>query len=164
MRPAGLLLLATALVWQVLVGSSFGIGPARPDFLLLAVAYVALYESPRGALGFAFMAGLLADLVSADPWGAHVLGYLLPAWALGLAGAARWGDDPLARAGLAALASALSGGVRDVVLLVLEPDARGPAWPLLADALLAAAVAPLAFALLDPYRERLAPERRGLIL
>ena len=89
---------------------------------------------------------------------------MLPAWALGLAGAARWGDDPLARAGLAALASALSGGVRDVLLLILEPDARGPAWPLLADALLAGAVAPLVFALLDPYRERLAPERRGLIL
>jgi len=163
-RPAALALLAAALAWQLLAGSSSGVGPARPDFLLVAVAYIALYESPRRALGFALVAGLVADLVSADPWGAHVLGYLLPAWALGLAGAARWGDDPAARAGLAVLASALSGGIRDVVLLVLEPDARGPAWPLLADALLAGAVAPLVFALLDPYRERLAPERRGLIL
>ena len=164
MRPAAIVLLAVALAWQLLVGSSFGIGPARPDFLLVAVAYMALYESPRRALAFAVIAGLLADLISADPWGAHVLGYLLPAWALGLAGAASWGDDPLARAGLAALGAALSGGARDVVLLILEPDARGPAWPLLADALLAGALCPLVFALLDPYRERLAPERRGLIL
>ena len=162
MKPLLLPVLLLAFTFQIVALPLYRIGPVGPDFLLILVAYVAAFDRPRRALAFALAVGLVADAVSADPWGTRALGYLAPWGILLLARGSGWTEDAIPRAVLIALATCASGAVR-IALLSLRAEPLGPleleaaAGMALYNAFLGLA----AFRLLDAFRGRiLAPARR----
>ena len=74
---AFLLALAVLLLAQFLGSSAYDIGGARPDFLFLLVAYLALNGSRIRVLAMAASIGALRDLLSIAPLGAGLIGYPL---------------------------------------------------------------------------------------
>jgi rod shape-determining protein MreD len=154
--------LLLALSFQVVALPLYRIGPIGPDFLLILVAYVAAFDRPRRALVFASAVGLLADALSADPWGTRAIGYLAPWGIFRLAGGSGWTEDAIPRAILLALATSTCGAAR-LILLSLAGEPPGPldfkvmAGMALYNAFLGLAV----FRLLDPFRARIVvPARR----
>jgi rod shape-determining protein MreD len=56
------------------------LGPARPDFALLAITYWILTSPRIAGLGSAWLAGLLLDVLSGMTLGQHALGFVLVAF------------------------------------------------------------------------------------
>jgi rod shape-determining protein MreD len=110
---AALLLESTVLAPVQLAG-------VRPDLLVIAVVAVAVAAGPAPAACFGGSAGLLADLLFAQPVGVSALVYTCVGFAVGLArlhlaGSRAWVH--LALAGAASLASVWCAGV---VMRVLD--------------------------------------------
>ena len=83
MRPwPAALLLAFALVLQVLAGGFYRIAGLTPDFAFLALAYLSLFARPGALLVAAGATALVIDAISLDPLGTHLAGYLPALWLL----------------------------------------------------------------------------------
>ena len=109
-----------ALLLESTVFASVRLGGVRPDLLVIAVVAVAMAAGPTSAACFGFFAGLLADLLFAQPVGVSALVYTCVGFAVGLGrlylvGSRAWVH--LALAGAASLASVWCAGV---VMRVLD--------------------------------------------
>ena len=72
-----------ALVLQVLVAPLFPIGSAVPSFLAPFVIVLAILRNPDSCYGYAFVVGLVADLLTSTPVGLTSLLLLLASALLG---------------------------------------------------------------------------------
>jgi rod shape-determining protein MreD len=156
MKSSLLVVLFLAFLSQLLLVPLYKVGPAGPDFVLLVLSYAALLDRPRRSLSLAFFSGLLADALSADPWGAHAAGYAAAAFLLGRWGRDGWAGERLARFFLLTAGLLAAGGVRLGALSLLK-DSR-PVFELqalLLGTLYNASLSLLVFGLLDPFRARL---------
>ena len=109
------------LVAALLQGSVvpfIAVAGARPNLVVLAAASWAVAMGPREAVWWAFLGGLVADLLSGGPVGALALASLLPVAALGLADTQGRARSVITGAVLVGLAS-LGAGVIYVVILAL---------------------------------------------
>lgn len=156
MRPLAWLLLLVALVYQVVALPLYRIGGAAPDFVLLFVSYLALFEVPRRSIPAAFLCGLGVDALSADPWGCHAAGYALGVWILSWWHGEGLGEDPLPRSLLVLLAAAASSAARWGVLVAWTRSVS-LVDPLAAGACVAytGLLSLVVFGLLDPLRAAL---------
>jgi len=156
MRPFVLIALLFAFLFQTMALPLYAIGPAAPDFILLLVSYAALHERPRRSLILALVAGGLADAISIDPWGAHVLAYSAAAWVLMGPSAQSWSGSALPRALLALVAAAAAAAARAGLLWALrEPPALYGPFPLGSSVAYQGILSLVAFGLLDHFRPRL---------
>ncbi len=78
--PAAVLL-SLAIAFQVLSLPLYRAGSFGPDFPFLALAYLALFAPPRRLLAAAALTACAIDVLSLDPLGTRLAGYL-PALAL----------------------------------------------------------------------------------
>jgi rod shape-determining protein MreD len=129
--------IVAALLLESTVLAPFRLAGVRPDLLVIAVVAVAMAAGPTSAACFGFCAGLLADLLFAQPVGVSALVYTGVGFAVGLL--------RVYVVSSATLASALCAGV---VLRVLDLSSWGfvgRAGPLVAlyNLLLAPLVYPL---------------------
>jgi rod shape-determining protein MreD len=116
---------AFALLFQMVALPLYRVGLCAPDFLFLVVAYFALEAVPRRSVAFALACGLVLDLLSADPMGAHALGYAASAGLLSSFRKEGWSLMTPPRWLLVLVAVAAAWAVRALALA-----ARGdPAFP-----------------------------------
>jgi rod shape-determining protein MreD len=73
-------LLATALAYQLFASSFYEIADTRPDFVFLALVYLAFYLPVGRVLLFGLCVSVFLDLLSIAPFGSHVIGYLPVLW------------------------------------------------------------------------------------
>ena len=77
--PMGVLLMF-ALAYQIFAASLYEFREIRPDFVFLALLYLAFYLPTGRVLLFGLGAALVLDLLSIAPPGSHVLAYLPVLW------------------------------------------------------------------------------------
>lgn len=134
-----------ALGLQIGAGEYLKWADARPNLVLVAALFLALYLPRDAALLGCFSLGLVQDLVSQHPPGLYALSYGLTAMFVSPLTHVVNRDHPLTHLGLAA-----AGGFVTAVVLALHawfrtsPGAtvRGPLAPLFAAALYTAVLAP----------------------
>lgn len=160
MRPWMLAVLLLSLVYQMVMLPLYRVSLAGPDFVFMALCYLAIYETHGRALGVAVLLGLLVDGLSLDPWGVHIIGYGVAVGFLTLAQREGWGHGFASRLVLLCLATAIAATFRAVILW----DGGDPrrftslAW-MGACAVYTALLGPVVFGLLDPLRGRLVTPR-----
>jgi rod shape-determining protein MreD len=140
--------IVAALLLESTVLAPFRLAGVRPDLLVIAVVAVAMAAGPTSAACFGFCAGLVADLLFAQPVGVSALVYTGVGFAVGLlrvyvVSSATWVH--LALAGAASLTSAWCAGVVMRVLDLSSWGFVGRAGPLVAlyNLLLAPVIYPL---------------------
>lgn len=74
------LLLLLALAYQVLAAPLYRLGSAAPDFLFLALIYLAFFAPTVELLVVAVLSSVAVDLLSLDPLGSRVFGVLPALW------------------------------------------------------------------------------------
>jgi len=99
MTVGTLALVVVAIIYQTVALPFYQIGQAGPDFVLVALGYVAIYAAGPGPLILAATTGLLVDSLSLEPWGTHALGYTVAAGILQVARRGGWGASALGRLG-----------------------------------------------------------------
>jgi rod shape-determining protein MreD len=129
--------LAAALLQGSLV-PFMSIGDARPNLVVLAAASWSVAAGAREAVWWAFLGGLVADLLSGGPLGALALASLLPVAAVGLADVQLRPRSVVAGAALVGAAT-LATGLLYVAVLALAGVTLADA-PLLAGQALATAL------------------------
>ncbi|MGH9363594.1 MAG: rod shape-determining protein MreD, partial [Thermoanaerobaculia bacterium] len=80
-----LLLVALACAIQAAAGPLYRVGNVAPDFPLLALTYLTFFAPRRSVLGLGAATAAAIDLISLDPLGTRLLGYLPPLWFAGRA-------------------------------------------------------------------------------
>lgn len=111
----------------VILGVQLGVGDyisyngAAPNFILLAVVFVAIHAPRDAALLGAFSIGVLQDLLSAQPLGLYALSYGLVGLVITGAQHVVYREHPLAHFGLTLL-----GGVMTACVLALHGWLRPP--------------------------------------
>lgn len=83
---SGLMIALSVLIAWVLqsaLGQWLTVRGARPDFVLAVVAYTALTRRGRWGTSIGVCAGLLVDILSPSPFGAHAAGGAAAGWVLG---------------------------------------------------------------------------------
>jgi rod shape-determining protein MreD len=152
--------IVAALLLESTVFASVQLAGVRPDLLVIAVVAVAVAAGPATAACFGFSAGLLADLLFAQPVGVSALVYTCVGFAVGLArlylaGSRAWVH--LALAGAASLASVWCAGVVMRVLDLSSWAFVGRAGPLVA--LYNLLLAPVVYPLVRRLAAEAAPEQ-----
>ena len=123
MRSLPYLILAYVILGvQLGVGDYISYRGAAPNFVLLAVVFVAVHASRDAALLGAFSIGLLQDVLSAQPLGMYAFSYGLVGLPIVGAQHAVYREHPLAH-----FALALFGGLITATLLALQGWLRPPA-------------------------------------
>lgn len=116
MRLIPFLILAyVAIGMQLGLGSLLAFGGSPPNFVLLAVIFIAVQAPREPALLGCFALGLIHDLVSQHPLGLHALAYGLSAILIVSAQSAFQRDNPLAHVLLA-----LASGIIVMVVILLN--------------------------------------------
>jgi rod shape-determining protein MreD len=108
---AGLLILAAAaLVVETTLLSRVAWAGARPDLLMPAILYAALFfPDPSRAMGAAWGVGLLRDLGSAGPLGQYALIYLVVAVSIAGARSFLFREHPFTQAAVCGLGAGAVG-------------------------------------------------------
>ena len=105
---------------QVGLGGWLSVGGARPDFVLLAAAFVCLSGPAEGALLGCLALGVMQDFVAREPFGTYALAYGLAGLIVVGAGREVGRDHPITHAVLTLLA-----GITLAVAVALINRARG---------------------------------------
>jgi rod shape-determining protein MreD len=122
--------LATAAVaFQCLAGPWYELGGVRPHFVALVVAAASLDGSRGAPWGAALLAGSLLDLLSIDPFGAHLVSLLVLVVAVRGGLAAGLGGAPLARGLAVAAGLAAAAAARPLFVWLVAPEAAGALAP-----------------------------------
>jgi rod shape-determining protein MreD len=77
---AASLLLAFSIVFQALALDLYRSGSLAPDFPLLALLYLSFFAPPGELMFLAALTALTIDLISLDPLGTRLAGYLPALW------------------------------------------------------------------------------------
>jgi hypothetical protein len=171
MKGSAILLLAAALLFEMLAlplyrlgplaldpGGGAGIESVAPDFLLLAIIYLALADRSRRILVAAIGSGTAAGAFSLDPWFAPALSYLAVVSLLRVPAREGWGETALPRAGLVVVGLAAALAVRHSLLWLSEPDCVPPgAGAFVLEVAYGTLLALVVFPVLDAFRGRLVP-------
>ena len=76
------LLVVLAILFQALAGSLYRVGNVVPDFPFLALIYLAFFSPPRALLLLTAGTAVAIDLLSLDPLGTRLCGYVPALWLL----------------------------------------------------------------------------------
>ena len=117
---ASLLTAFGALLLQMVSAPLYELRGAVPDLALIVVAYVGLFGPRSEAMLTAFIAGLLCDLTSLDPWPTHLARLLLATHFITLGATEGWGVRLMSRTLLFTGIAALSAAVHASLVWVLE--------------------------------------------
>jgi len=112
---------AICLLAAMLLEDALALGPARPDFVLVALVYGAIRWGAAGGAATGFGLGLFRDALALSPLGVHALGMTLLGYGLGKLRETLYLSAPLVDLALVAGAKL----VLDVIVLV---GASGGAW------------------------------------
>ncbi len=145
---AGLLL----VVLQSTLLHLLPLGPIVPDFVLVLCVYWGLYHPTVGGVLGSFVLGYAVDTVSSQILGLNAFTMSLVFLAVYLSSRSIWLHNPMISAVVVLLASLVKGAALVLlwaVVLSVEEFWVGAARYLLMEALVAAALAPIVFALLQ---------------
>ena len=136
------------------------LGPIVPDFVLVLCVYWALYHPTVGAVLASFVLGYSVDVVSSPILGLNAFAMSMVFLVVHLSSRSIWLHDPMASAIVVLLASLVKGAalaLLSAVFLSVEGFWIGASRYIIMEALIAAALAPIVFALLrrgQSYVER----------
>ncbi len=127
------------------------LGPIVPDFVLLLCVYWALYHPTVGAVLASFLLGYSVDVASSPILGLNAFAMSMVFLAVHLSSRSIWLHDPMSSAIVVLLASLVKGvtlALLSAVFLNAERFWIGAIPYIIIEALIAAALAPIVFALL----------------
>jgi rod shape-determining protein MreD len=149
-----IILVAFAVVLQTTAVPLYQIGGVAPDFPFLTLAYLALFAQQRRILALGAAAAIAIDLVSLDPLGTRLAGYLPALWFLGRVRRTLWAEVTVFR-GIATLGGCIIAWGMEILFLAWRegrwPDVAFESECILYTALIGVCV----HAALDGYRSRL---------
>lgn len=164
MTRGTLALIALAIVYQMVALPFYRIGSAGPDFVLVAVGYLALYGRGAAPLMLAAVTGLLVDGMSLEPWGVHALGYVVAAGILRTARRGGWGASSLGRMGWVGTAVAVAFLLRiGIAGEAGDPRLVARVGGAALSAILTAAASFIVFPILDVVRLRVVRVAPGML-
>jgi rod shape-determining protein MreD len=132
----------------------FGTHPS-PDVLLVICVYLGLHRHSVGAVLGAFLLGYVEDAVSGAAAGLNAFGMVVVYLLVYLTCRRLWVDNVVSKVVLVFLASWVKAGTLVLLAMLFGASAAGwsaALWGVLVNAVLAAALAPPIFALLDGAR------------
>lgn len=149
---------------QVGLGAHLMIGSAKPNLVVLAVIFIAIFAPRDAALLGAFVLGLLQDLLSSQPLGIYAFSYGLVAMFTVSTQQVVYRGHPLTHFSLALVAELMT-----MIVMVLHGLVRGPwlpVFPMFYSALYTACLAPIILGLLGTMKRGFAfqPPRRKMRL
>ena len=127
------------------------ISPVVPDLTLVLCVYLGLYHPTVGAALGAFLLGYSIDIVSSRIIGLNAFAMSLVFLTVYLSSRAIWLQNPLVSSLVVLLASLVKGAVLVLVSAIfvsIEGFWIGAGWYIIREALLAALLAPVVFAVL----------------
>ncbi|HVR15319.1 MAG TPA: rod shape-determining protein MreD [Candidatus Limnocylindrales bacterium] len=127
------------------------ISPVVPDLTLVLCVYLGLYHPTVGAALGAFLLGYSIDIVSSRIIGLNAFAMSLVFLTVYLSSRAIWLQNPLVTSFVVLLASLVKGAALVLVSAIfvsIEGFWIGAGWYIIKEALLAALLAPIVFALL----------------
>ena len=127
------------------------ISPVVPDLTLVLCVYLGLYHPTVGAALGAFLLGYSIDIVSSRIIGLNAFAMSLVFLTVYLSSRAIWLQNPLVTSFVVLLASLVKGVALVLVSAIfvsIEGFCIGAGWYIIKEALLAALLAPIVFALL----------------
>jgi rod shape-determining protein MreD len=127
------------------------ISPVVPDLTLVLCVYLGLYHPTVGAALGAFLLGYSIDIVSSRIIGLNAFAMSLVFLTVYLSSRAIWLQNPLVTSLVVLLASLVKGAALVLVSAIfvsIEGFWIGAGWYIIREALLAALLAPIVFALL----------------
>jgi rod shape-determining protein MreD len=127
------------------------ISPVVPDLTLVLCVYLGLYHPTVGAALGAFLLGYSIDIVSSRIIGLNAFAMSLVFLTVYLSSRAIWLQNPLVTSLVVLLASLVKGAALVLVSAIfvsIEGFWIGAGWYIIKEALLAALLAPIVFALL----------------
>ena len=127
------------------------LGPIVPDFVLVLCVYWGLYRATVGTVVASFLMGYSVDVVSSPILGLNAFALSTVFLAVHLSSRSIWLHDPMASAILVLLASLVKVAALALVSAIFlsrESFWIGASRYIIMEALIAAALAPLVFALL----------------
>ncbi|MET0692088.1 MAG: rod shape-determining protein MreD [Candidatus Binatia bacterium] len=127
------------------------ISPVVPDLTLVLCVYLGLYHPTVGAALGAFLLGYSTDIVSSRIIGLNAFAMSLVFLTVYLSSRAIWLQNPLVSSLVVLLASLVKGAALVLVSAIfvsIEGFWIGAGWYIIREALLAALLAPVVFALL----------------
>jgi rod shape-determining protein MreD len=127
------------------------ISPVVPDLTLVLCVYLGLYHPSVGAALGAFLLGYSIDIVSSRIIGLNAFAMSLVFLTVYLSSRAIWLQNPLVTSFVVLLASLVKGAALVLVSAIfvsIEGFWIGAGWYIIKEALLAALLAPIVFALL----------------
>jgi rod shape-determining protein MreD len=127
------------------------ISPVVPDLTLVLCVYLGLYHPTVGAAVGAFLLGYSIDIVSSPIIGLNAFAMSLVFLTVYLSSRAIWLQNPLVSSLVVLLASLVKGAALVLVSAIfvsIEGFWIGAGWYIIREALLAALLAPVVFALL----------------
>jgi rod shape-determining protein MreD len=127
------------------------ISPVVPDLTLVLCVYLGLYHPTVGAALGAFLLGYSIDIVSSPIIGLNAFAMSLVFLTVYLSSRAIWLQNPLVSSLVVLLASLVKGAALVLVSAIfvsIEGFWIGAGWYIIREALLAALLAPVVFALL----------------
>jgi rod shape-determining protein MreD len=127
------------------------ISPVVPDLTLVLCVYLGLYHPTVGAALGAFLLGYSIDIVSSRIIGLNAFAMSLVFLTVYLSSRAIWLQNPLVSSFVVLLASLVKGAALVLVSAIfvsIEGFWIGAGWYIIKEALLAALLAPVVFALL----------------
>jgi rod shape-determining protein MreD len=127
------------------------ISPVVPDLTLVLCVYLGLYHPTVGAALGAFLLGYSIDIVSSRIMGLNAFAMSLVFLTVYLSSRAIWLQNPLVTSLVVLLASLVKGAALVLVSAIfvsIEGFWIGAGWYIIREALLAALLAPIVFALL----------------
>jgi rod shape-determining protein MreD len=136
------------------------LGPIVPDFVLVLCVYWGLYHPTVGAVLASFLLGYSVDVVSSPILGLNAFAMSMVFLIVHLSSRSIWLHDPMASAIVVLLASLVKGAalaLLSAIFLSVESFWIGASRYIIMEALIAAALAPMVFALLrrgQSYVER----------
>jgi rod shape-determining protein MreD len=113
--PSAILLIFSCL-FQILASPLYEVGGIRPDFPFLALIYLAFFAPPYQVFLAGGATAIGIDILSMDPLGTRLLGFLPVLWLLGRFRRTMIAESPLLRAGLALAACLASFGIQGAIL------------------------------------------------
>lgn len=127
------------------------LGPIVPDFVLVLCVYWGLYHPTVGAVLASFLLGYSVDVASSPILGLNAFAMSMVFLAVHLSSRSIWLHDPMSSAIVVLLASLVKGAalaLLSAVFLNAERFWIGASPYIIIEALIAAALAPIVFALL----------------
>jgi rod shape-determining protein MreD len=119
----GVLIPLAAALLQGTVGPLIAVGGARPSLPILVAASWSVAAGAREGVWWAFLGGLVSDLISAGPLGAFALASLPPVAAVGLREAGSGRPTPILAGAVLVGLAALAAGLIYVAILAITGQA-----------------------------------------